>query len=241
MKRFVQLLAAVALSIGAALFGASSAHAQPIDCFTHVLDATEGQRLGKDIKVVSKAVESMKAMYPTADIYVQAYEYLPGGNIEGFWQVAQQCENWSAEASDYPRYNVFVVVYGHNVDQLGIFYGNGFEAGSTPSIRTHILTDASRGLGPETSQIDPAYIASALRDAVAMNSYYLENAPYFHDGIYSPPTEIGITGHEDNDPTQIAGIIFCVVLGFIVVGIVLSFVEPPIRRYLTGTSGPPTV
>ena len=241
MKRFVQLLAAVALSIGAALFGASSAHAQPIDCSAHLLDKTNAQGIWFD--TLQPSIKKLQKVYADADVYIQAYEHFPGGGTASeFVELSKQCSNWYAPGSNVPRYNVIVIAYSRGIDDIDVQRGNAFGLTMNYYQLENSMKAVRMGLGPETSQVDPSYITSAFGHALRDAHYFITGQrSYFHDGVYSPPAEVGITGHENNDPKQIAGIIFCVVVGFLAAGIVLTFVEPPIRRYLTGTSGPPTI
>ena len=126
MMRFIRSCLAGLLAVFCALFIAPSAQAQPIDCSAHILDKTSEQGIWFD--TLEHSIREVKKIYSAADIYIHAYDYLPGGgSVPGFENLSGRCSNWFVEGSTIPRYNVLIVAYGQRDNLMSIQYGGAFE------------------------------------------------------------------------------------------------------------------
>lgn len=232
MKRLALMAASAVLAGGLALSAAPGTMAQPINCTAHVLDATAAQEVKTD--VVQRATDNLRRVVPSADVYVQAYEQIPGGSVETFWQLGQeQCANWRAESGNRPKDNVFVVVYGRDVDDLGFFYGYGF----MPVVynkHDEVMKAVRSHLGPAWSQVNSDFVTTAMTEPLRQTSVLATKVPWHYyseeSGVYTPPTYVEPSGYEPTDWKATFRVIGYVVGGFLAAGLLLWLVSPLIRR-----------
>jgi hypothetical protein len=232
MKRLILLLVATVMSVGLLLSGTPGAQAQPIDCSTHVLDATVRQGIYK--AGVERQVNSLRAVDPTADVYVQAYEQLPGGTPDAFWALAQQqCANWFDASGTRVKDNVLVVVYGHDIDDVGLYAGNDLELGFR-QYRESTMNGMHSNLGPNApSSVNPDYVTEALTEAVRATELYVRQSLFFDkvEGVYHPPVYFDPNAsHKQTGPRELAGIMIGVVAFFTLVGLVAWGLQAAVRR-----------
>lgn len=100
----VALTAAGLIALGAA----PMASADTITCNGAVVDTTNAHVL--DTSKVEQSIKGANAY--GADVYVRAFQNMPGGNADAFWKMGlQQCSNWrSPDGNAKP--NVILVVFG---------------------------------------------------------------------------------------------------------------------------------
>jgi hypothetical protein len=203
-RQIVQLFTAAAFSIGVTLSGAAVAQADPIDCQAHFLDATAAS--GIDANFVNYAVGRLKEVAPTADVYVQAYQQTPGGSPDAFWELGkQQCANWLDPSGTRVGDNMVMVVYGSDVDDIGLYYGYNFDTLTMSQMET-VMTGIRAKLGPNASQVNPNYTAEALYQALSDTRYHLMESRHFShaDGMYHPPVYVDPNSyHKDFSPVEL--------------------------------------
>jgi hypothetical protein len=222
MKRFMRVLASAVLSIGVVLSAAPSAQAQQpvINCSAHMLDATAQQ--GIDIAYVNRHVDMFKSRVPTTKIYVQAYEQMPGGSADAFWKMAkQQCANWLDPSGTRVKDNIFVVVYGHNVDSVGLFHGYNLDI-TMAYEDLSIANGVASNLGPERSQVNPDYVSQALVQSLLSMRFYVQQSHWFSKGAYHPPAYADTGGSNEFQPLVVGGWIISVVAFMALLGLVLQ-------------------
>ena len=211
---------ALALAVAAALLlVVPTAQAQPIDCSSHVLDATASG--GIATAQVSKQVAMLQDIYPDVNVYAQAYEHLPGGSMSAFKDLARQCGNWRSKSSDRFHDNLLVVVYGRDVDRVGMIYGHGLDSAVEQRELDEIMNAVNSSLGSNLSHVNPDYATTAIVDALRgtqsmladhlsmQSKLWHTNITVFEPEPYVDPNST----HEDPDPRQIAMIMFYIVLG----------------------------
>lgn len=225
MKRLVRLVIAAVLPIGMLLFGAASAQAQPIDCTTHVLDATARQ--GVDTDFINRQITTLHKVAPTADVYVQAYEQLPSGYADEFWQL---CPNWRNASGDYPKEDLMLVVYGRDVDQVSVYYGQYFDEAIAP-YRTGMMSMSNVNLGPDKSQVDSSFLTSALIEPLISTPFYLKLSAHYSaaDGTYHLPSITTDTGTQE-DTADLIRVIVIVIIGFSLLGVIAMPLERAINK-----------
>jgi hypothetical protein len=225
MKRLKYLAVAGVVSVMAMMGVTPSAYAgQPtINCDAHVFDATASQGIYKD--GLQHQINEMTKVHPaaTGNIYAQAYEYMPGGSVEGFWELAKlECANWFADGSERPKSELLVVAYGRDIDQVSVNYGSDFQVAVGPHNGVILMNGVNSSLGPQYSQVDPNYITSALSDALRSMRVFVESGHYFDKkaGIYKPPAYVDpMAGYEPPNWGEVAGMVALTIVGFVIFGL----------------------
>lgn len=246
MKRLKYLAVAGVVSV-MAMMGVTplAAAGQPtIDCNTHVLDATASQGIYKD--GLQHQLNLMAEVYPASEghIYAQAYEYMPGGSVEGFWELAKlECSNWFAEG-ERPMTQLIVIAYGRDIDQVSVNLGSDFQMAVGPHNGVVMMNGINSSLGPQYSQVNPNYITSALSDGLRALRVFVKSAHYFDksEGIYKPPAYNGTGLHVETVSAQkVAGMVALTVVGFVIFGLFCWGAEVFLRRVFdtSNTQQPP--
>jgi hypothetical protein len=229
MKRFMKWFAAAVLPVAIALSIAPSAQAQESDCATHVLDATAARGISTD--QIERQIGMLQESYPGANVYVRAYEQMPGGSSEVFLsQALAECPSWRSESGDRLADNTMIVVYGHDVDQISVLYGYHFR--SVISYRDHeyMINGISAGIGPTKSFVDPNYTTSAIVDALRATQshvvgYNRDLAKLYGKEVkaYAPAPYVDPNSFaEESDPKDVAGVAALVVVSFLAFGLVAT-------------------
>lgn len=227
MKRLMRLVIAAVLPIGMLLFGAASAQAQPVDCTTHVLDATVRQGIDKDF--IARQIDALHKVAPTADVYVQAYEQLPVGYTDGFWQL---CPNWRNASGDHVKEDLVLVVYGRDLDQVNVYYGQYYNEAIAP-YSSEMMKVSTAHLGPERSQVNSGFLTSALVEPLISTPFYLKLSAHYSaaDGTYHVPSINADTGLQ-KDTAGLIKVLVIVILGFALLGVVAMPLERAINKRL---------
>lgn len=237
--RIMRLLMAATLSFGAALMGAAGAHADtlPINCNAHVLDATTSG--GVDTAFIQKKIDSLRAVSPTADIYIQAYQNLPGGGAGQFWQAGlQQCANWRSASGNRAADNVLVAAYGVDSGELALYYGKDFALAMSTyeeEIRSTVLIELAN-LNGQPGDLD--YVTSGLVQVLMNAEFYIKNSQYYSevDGIYYPPvTSVPVVDEFRFEPTEFikaSGLGLLLIVGFGLLVVVLSPAAKHLSRFV---------
>ena len=187
----VRLLTAAALSIGAAFMGSPIAQAdtQSINCNANVLDATDAQ--GVDIAFLERELNSLKSVAPMTDVYVQAYQDLPGGNAAAFWKAGLlKCSNWRDAESGLIGDNVLVAAYGVDDGDFSLHYGKNLAHSLLTydnEFRKPIVIELAN-LNGSSGDLD--YVTSGLVQVLLGTNFYVRSSPYSSNdlGVYMPPT-----------------------------------------------------
>lgn len=223
MKRLMRLVIAAVLPIGMLLFGTASAQAQPVDCTTHVLDATVRQGIDKDF--IARQIDALHKVAPTADVYVQAYEQLPVGYTDGFWQL---CPNWRNASGDHAKENLVLVVYGRDLDLVNVYYGQYYEEAIAP-YTSGMMNMSYANLGPERSQVDSGFLTSALVEPLISTPFYLKLSAHYSaaDGTYHVPS-ITVDPGWQKDTAGLVRVLVVVLVGFALLGVIAM----PLERFI---------
>ena len=234
-RLFMTALMAVGLALTTVPNAQADAAAQPIDCFAHVLDATDAQSI--DWVLVQQYLDDLKTIAPTADVYLQVYQQLPGGDASGFWQKATvegTCANWLAPSGDRPNDNLLVMVYGVESGSFGLFYGYGFGA-SLHQYHNDILPNVAGEFAQSAdTHGNTDYLTSGMLQTLINAKFFMKISPYYSssDGIYHMPVYKAPndgTSHDTSDTLKAAGVAVLLVLAL---GLIVALVAKLLWRFL---------
>jgi 3D (Asp-Asp-Asp) domain-containing protein len=208
-----------------AITGASTAMAtarQTIACDTPVFnDTVKHGKFDVDTAFLEREIAMFEAFAPAGTVYAHAYERIPGGSLDAFMEMArEQCPNWGT--------NTVAVVYGRDIDDIGIFKSYGFLP--IEPYEERIMKGVKVGLGPETTQVSSDAVTSVLVDALIGARYYLELSAFYDEetGIYTAPVRPAPYTADEEIPMPL--MVLYVLAGFAAFGLVAHLVGKRIRR-----------
>lgn len=234
VMHFVRLLTAAALSIGAAFIGSPIAQAdtQSINCTANVLDATDSQ--GVDTAFLERELSSLKSVAPMTDVYVQAYQDLPGGNAGSFWKAALlKCSNWRDADSGLIKSNVLVAAYGVDGGDFSLHYGRDFAHSLMTyddEFRKPIYIELAN-LNGSSGDLD--HVTSGLVQVLLGTSFYVRSSPHSSNdlGIYMPPAYVNeIVEEYEFEPFDFAVVLAVSMLLVAGGGLIILMLAPIGRR-----------
>lgn len=125
MSRVRAAVIAASVSLVLTVLGVQAAHAEdPATCTAPVVDTTSAQVL--DVPKVEAAIS--EANKTGADIYVRAFQTVPSGSLDAYWQASvSDCANWrnGTGANAVPKGNMVLVAFSMD-HKSAVFYGPAY-------------------------------------------------------------------------------------------------------------------